>query len=246
MWPQGDLTSTLFQIGELESKLGSATNEYQAILDNGLKELMLDPQTFAKFAKGGAYCGNTSTDLVQQKDTIDLALRTYLTSEAMGQNGWYATPGKISTEEEWNALKDPECTGGETIHGCSTPEAVKPQMFWSPSSGRQYRLWNVDGQPSGISVKTPPELLAKIVEEKWGDLGWMFDGAYNCTLLSRTKATQLVEVDLNAGVLDLSCVSHLPMKRTCTQPCPVDTDPCPFDRYCTVAEGGQTVHGGTP
>ncbi|KAG8528405.1 uncharacterized protein KY384_007323 [Bacidia gigantensis] len=250
MWPQGDTASSLFQIGQLETQLDSATSQYQDILNNGLKLLMLDPTSFVDFAKGGGYCGNTTTDLVEQKDTIDLALRTYLTSESMGQNGWYATPNfpnTIMTEDQWNNYHPtPNCTTPATIHGCSTPKDAKPDMYWSPVSGRVYRLWNKYGDPDSLNIKTPSELMSSIVSNRWGDLPWMFDGAYNCTLTGRTADNQLVDVDIDKGVLDLSCISHLPMQRECSGACPVDVHPCPFKQYCAPNLGGGSVHGGYP
>ena len=185
MWPTGSDASRTFQISQLNTQLSNATDSLSEILDRGLKLLMSDTPTFVSFAQSGAYCGNGTIDIAAKTDDLDLALRTYLTSESMKQNGWYAVPLRISTEEEYKNLTD----SASTARGWRAGPDVVNKIWWSPVTGRQYSLEN-KGNP-GVD---PLDLKNSISSQGWADMTTLFDGSYKCTADGRAGSSDLIQV----------------------------------------------------
>lgn len=197
IWPTGGAASRMVQISELNSRLSEATDELAEILDRGLKLLMSDMPTFVGFAQSGEYCGDDAIDIAAKTNELDLALRTYITSESLKQNGWYAVPLRISTEEEYKALVE----AAPTARGWRAGPEVVNKIWWSPFTGRQYSLESK--RPDTIK---PGELINSIINGGWAHLPTIFDGSYDCTAWGRTGGTDLIRVSQisNAMVIAVS------------------------------------------
>lgn len=240
MWPAGDDLSRTIQIGALQEKVSNLTVELGNTLSRGLHLIMTDASTFVAFADHGQYINNPPLDPNEIKGDLAVILQTYLVSESLAQNSWWALPMGMISKEAFDNLHDPEpiCT----VHGCSTPNINIKQLYWSPQSTRYYRL-QYGGSGDGSTGTT----FRKIVEANWADLPLLFDGAYNCTWFNEKKDPQTVHVNFD-GTLDIGCVSKLPMKRPCGSDCPhtADDSSCPFeyDADCSPPKGGASVHGG--
>lgn len=166
LWPTGDGPSQTFQIGQLDQNLATISNQTSNMLNQGLGMLMSDAASFIAFAGYGRYSGAAQLSLPNTTANLDLALKTYLTSESMRQNGWYA--GLVNTSVNGR--------------GCSSPETnlyrCPDKTIWlSPESGQKYSiLQKTKGTSNGLL------LMQQIVSYYWADLITLFDGAYNCTL----------------------------------------------------------------
>ena len=88
IWPQGDATSQIFQISALDTQLSAATDQLAQILNNGLALIMSDVPTFVNFADSGLFSDHQSLSLPNVTQGLDFALKTYMTSESLVQNGW--------------------------------------------------------------------------------------------------------------------------------------------------------------
>ncbi|KAI4241984.1 MAG: hypothetical protein L6R42_011135, partial [Xanthoria sp. 1 TBL-2021] len=183
MWPAGDDLSRTIQIGALQEQLSNITVELGNTLSRGLKLLMTDVPTFVAFADHGRYINNPPLDPNEIKNDLAITLQTYLVSESLKQNSWWALPLEISTKEQFENLRDPApmCT----VHGCSTPNVRVDQIYWSSASGRQYRL-----QHGGSADGSTGKVLEKIRAANWANLPLLFDGAYNCTWFNQMKNPQ--------------------------------------------------------
>ena len=175
----------MVQISELNNRLSNATDELAEILDRGLELLMNDMPTFVGFAQSGEYCGDDSIDIAAKTNELDLALRTYITSESMKQNGWYAVPLRISTEEEYKGLVE----AAPTAWGWRAGPEVVNKIWWSPFTGRQYSLEHKG--PETIKAK---DLINSIINGGWAHLPTIFDGSYECTAWGRAGALDLIRV----------------------------------------------------
>lgn len=240
MWPAGDDLSRTIQIGALQEQVSNISVELGNTLSHGLKLLMTDMPTFTAFADNGRYINAPPLDPNEIKNDLAITLQTFLVSESLRQNNWWALPLGISTKEAFEALRDPP--GSCTVHGCSTPSITIDQIYWSPVSGRQYRL-----QHSGDNKEGTGRVLKKIRDANWANLPLLFDGAWNCTFYAQVENPQMVHVNYDS-TLDLGCVSKLPMKIPCGTECPqkASDGSCPFafDADCSPPRGASSVHGG--
>ncbi|KAI4175612.1 MAG: hypothetical protein LQ346_008050 [Caloplaca aetnensis] len=242
MWPAGDDLSRTIQIGHLQTEVNNITVELSNTLSRGLSLLMTDVPTFVAFADNGRYSNNNPPiDLNEVKNDLAITLQTFLVSESLKQNRWYATPLGISTKEQYENLRDPPpmCT----VHGCSTPSVTGDQVYWSAASGRQYRFIQEGGGPQG-----PGRILATIRSSNWANLPLLFGGAYNCTFFGQVDNPQLIHVNFDS-TLDIGCISKLPMKFPCNSKClQLAADgscPFPFNADCSYKNNGaDSVHGG--
>ena len=178
LWPAGTTDSQIFQISALENELAAAKDQIEAHINGGLGLIMSDLPTFVNFASSGAFSGHESLSLPNITDGIDFALKTYMTSESLLQNGWVAVI--LGT---WNAsifTNTPQCAN--VAGGVMCPETGDRSqyqnsngLFWSQNSGRQYMLQKKKGDGSSYPI------LSAINVNGWADLGTLFDGSYNCT-----------------------------------------------------------------
>ncbi|KAL8755508.1 MAG: hypothetical protein Q9199_003589 [Rusavskia elegans] len=222
LWPSGTDGTKIYQIGQLQEKASDVTEALSNRLDQALGLLMTDPVTFAAFADNGRYCNNDPPlDPNEIKNDLALSLQTYLTSESLKKNGWYAVPLGITTKEEYD---------NRPHYTCPHPRGVCPgekaylNIYWSPESGRQYKL----GQHS---LEMSPAAVIERTQE-WANLPLLFDGSYNCTKNGQRDNPELVHVNYD-GTLDISCISQLPVLRQCRSPCP-EYEPDGSCRFPTV------------
>ena len=177
MWPSGSSESQTFQISALDEQLSAATGQIESVINNGLGLVMSDIPTFVNFASNGAFSGLDSLSLPNVTDGLDFALKTYLTSESLLQNGWYANIVGVYNVSQ---VTEPGCTnitGGILCPqtGDSSQFSKSAGTFWSSASGRQYLLY----EHKGNSYSYP--ILSAINSNGWADMGTLFDGSYTCT-----------------------------------------------------------------
>ena len=207
LMPSGDTESKFYQIGELETRLGDATNELKGMINAAIEKLMSDMPTFVKFVESGKYSGSKSYSLPNTTVGLDIALKTYLTSSAMSGNGWWAGPiiGPFEYEDfdgcldENNVCTDP---GGNNFTA----------KYWSPDTKRAYQLNNKAG------TVPPYQLTQDLVNNQWAPLNVLFDGAFNCTMEGHA-GTNNINFNYD-GTLNVACISQLPMLTRCGEPCP--------------------------
>lgn len=213
LWPTGDDQSRTYQIGQLQDQVSNITIELGNTLSRGLHILMTDVTTFVSFADHGRYSNNNPPlDPNVLKNNLAVLLQTYMLSQSLKQNGWYAIPLKVSTQAEYEALHDPPCF--QTIHGCQPSAITVTQIYWSPVTGRQYQMWQKGDRTMG-----PGKILDQIKTAGWANMPLLFDGAYNCTAQGQLDNPQLVHVNFD-GTLDASCLSQFPIQIACGAPCP--------------------------
>ncbi|KAL8707718.1 MAG: hypothetical protein Q9220_007298 [cf. Caloplaca sp. 1 TL-2023] len=240
IWPSGDDLSRTYQIGQLQEQVSNISVELGNRLQAGLGLIMTDSTTFATFADNGRYSNDKPPiDPNEVKNDLAITLQTYLVSESMKQNNWYAIPLKISSKEEYDARQDPPCM--PNLHNLCPGEGSRNFIYWSPASSRQYKLWQKD--PSQTS---PATVLQQI--PRWANLPLLFDGSYNCTVLGQRNDPQLVHINYD-GTLDIGCISQLPVEIPCKAACPQTAadGSCPFppDADCNPPnQGGDAVHQG--
>ena len=86
IWPTGTLSSQLVQIGDLAGTLGKVDSEVSDMINGGLELLMTDVPSFVSFASTGAWSEGTPYSLPNTVNGLDLGLKTFLVSTAMGKN----------------------------------------------------------------------------------------------------------------------------------------------------------------
>ena len=178
MWPAGTTDSQIFQISALETELAAAKTQIEGVINNGLGLIMSDIPTFVNFASSGAFSGHDTLSLPNVTTGLDFALKTYMTSESLSQNGWSgAIMGTFPASAFAGAGNCANVTGGVICSetGDSTHYSQSDGLFWSQGTGRQYLL----RQSKGKGWSYP--ILNAINANGWADLGTLFDGAYSCT-----------------------------------------------------------------
>ena len=123
IWPTGTLDSQSIQIGALENELSHVATNLSNMVDAGLRLIMSDMPSFVAFASTGAFSGSTSLSLPLTTQGLELALRTYILSNAMTQNKWKVTGHTNLTRDQvqsdvpgsgvWDCTLDPNdiCLG---------------------------------------------------------------------------------------------------------------------------------------
>ena len=246
IWPQGNEESITWQINQLQSQVKTITDGYTNMMDNGLKDIMLDPNEFVNFADHGVFAVNNPLDAVDSLNSTSLALQTYLVSESLGQNKWYITPGKTSTQDEFDQDYPlvPPCNPGP-LGRCIQPASVRSEWYWSPTTTRRYHFQVVSDE--AVSPLSPADMMSTIVNNNWTTLEILFDGAYDCVLNGNYATGQVLKIDPTTNAIDTSCISHLPMKSKCGQGCALEVpegQSCPIDDDCDPKSCGGSVHGG--
>lgn len=233
LWPTGTQNSQSVQIGNLEAELGNSTNQLAEMINSAVQLLMSDVPTFVKFVESGQYSGTESLSLPSKVEGLDYALRTYMTSEALAQNGWISTVilGPYETAQD---VENPVIGGGGwgcTMGNnsvCTTDHGFA--YYWSQSTGRVYSFSNngLPGSSKRSDYLTPYQLLQDIVNNNWAILQVLFDGSFNCTQAGNF-GNSIVNFNWD-GTLDIACISQLPTRRACGATCPVAlvNNQCPF------------------
>ena len=218
LMPAGSAESKFYQIGELESKLGDAVSELKSMINAAVEKLMSDMPTFVKFVESGKYSGQTSYSLPNQTVGLNIALKTYLVSSSMWDNGWWASPSLGPYD-----LDGPVTCMDE--NGVCTDSQNETAIYYSPDTKRSYNLnaANRDGQ-------TPYQLTRDLVANQWAPLNVLFDGAFNCTAEGHA-GTNNINFNYD-GTLNVACISQLPIYTGCesqgTCPSPLINGTCPF------------------
>lgn len=103
-----------------------------------------------------------------ETNTIAYALKTYLTSLSMKENGWYAW-----TNGTFNLASTHGCRQyANNANFCDGPDTV----WTSPKTGRKFYIRQKKKRKS-----TGYQLMNDIMAQGWADLETLFEGAYNCT-----------------------------------------------------------------
>ena len=232
LWPTGTQSSQSIQIANIESELGNSTNQLAAMINNAVELLMSDVPTFVKFCESGEWSGAQSLSLPSKVEGLDYALRTYMTSEVMNQNGWSSYPhiGPYETlEDVENSLSGFGCQmGNNSVCTDSSGNA----WYWSQATGTVYQFFKQNSK--SYTAYTPYQILQDTVNNNWAILEVLFDGAFNCTK-SGNFGSSVVNFNWD-GTLDIACISQLPTYSACGQPCPLYVAPgksCPFQSGCT-------------
>lgn len=228
LWPTGTQSSQSVQIGNIESLLGNSTNQLAAMINSAVQLLMSDVPTFVKFAESGMWSGSMALSLPSKVEGLDYALRTYMTSEVMGQNGWHSIPivGPFLTLEDIES-NIPGGTGLSCQMGNNSvcTNHLGSAFYWSQSTAHVYSFRQSDGAYSGPS---PYQVLQDTVNNNWAILEVLFDGAFNCTAQGKF-GDSVVNFNWD-GTLNVACISQLPTKMPCGELCPVPlkNNLCPF------------------
>ena len=218
LMPSGTDDSKFYQIGDLESRLGDAVSELKGMINAAVEKLMSDMPTFVKFVESGKYSGQTSYSLPNQTVGLNIALKTYLVSTSLGDNGWWASPsigpydldGPVTCMDENNV-----CTGPDNTTA----------IYYSPDTKRSYTL----NANKGYGV-TAYQLTRDLVSNQWAPLNVLFDGAFNCTAEGHA-GTNNINFNYD-GTLNVACISQLPVLTGCDMtgncPSPPINGTCPF------------------
>jgi hypothetical protein len=228
LWPTGTQNSQNVQVGNIEMLLGNGTNQLAQMINSAVQLLMSDMPTFIKFCESGSWSGSTSLSLPSKVAGLDYALRTYLTSEVMSQNGWVALP-TIGPFETLNDVENsvPGGTGFDCQMGNNSvcTNSYGMAWYWSRATGHVYNFRNKE---LAYKARSPYQILQDVVNNNWAILEVLFDGSFNCTLAGH-YGDSMVNFNWD-GTLDISCISQLPMKMNCGSKCPVGLvdGVCPF------------------
>ena len=223
IWPTGTLDSQSIQIGALESELNHVTTNLSNMVDAGLRLIMSDMPSFVAFASTGAFSGSTSLSLPVTTQGLDLALRTYIVSNAMTQNKWKATGHTNLTRDQVQSSTPGSGGWACTLGPNDICVGEYGGVFYSQDTMRAFSLTT-----TGNTDTTGLQLMNDIVKNGWSSLPFLFDGAYNCTAAGKFGTTPY-SFGPN-GIIDLSCMSQLQFCIACGAPCPVDLidGACPF------------------
>lgn len=92
IWPTGTVDSQQVQIGYIKSELSQINSQIGGMLNRGLQTVMNSAESFALFASAGQFSGDATFNLPESTAGLDIALKTFIISNAMTQNSWYAIP----------------------------------------------------------------------------------------------------------------------------------------------------------
>lgn len=218
IWPAGTESSQDVQIANVENELNNATSETSAMLNAGLQLLMSDMTSFVNFASTGMFSGAEPLSLPTEVSGLDMALRTFIVSNAMSSNGWHAAVLVSVTRED---VASNVSGDGCTWHGPNN-EFCGDFIWYSDATEKAFVL------ASKKQLDGTIDLLNTIISKDWSTLPMLFDGAYNCTVAGN-HGTPPVHIKAD-GTLDMSCMSQLDICIPCGSPCPIAlvNGVCPF------------------
>lgn len=204
IWPAGTQSSQSIQIGDIENELNNATGTTAIMLNSGLELLMSDMPSFVEFASTGMFSGSESLSLPKEVDGLDVALKTFIVSNAMTSNGWQYTVTLDATRDDIASCvpgSGGSCCTWWALSPSSTPNMCGDFIWYSDTTMRTFTLTNRNNLNGTV------DLLTAIVQNKWTTLPLLFDGAYNCSAAGHFGGAPIqIEAD---GTIDLSCMSQL-------------------------------------
>ncbi|CAD6577221.1 MAG: hypothetical protein ASARMPREDX12_008269 [Alectoria sarmentosa] len=205
IWPAGTESSQSIQIGDVENELNNATGISALMLNSGLELLMSDMPSFVEFASTGMFSGSDSFSLSKEVDGLDVALKTFIVSNAMTSNGWHYTVNLGPTRDDIASCIPGSggscCTWWALNSSSSNPSMCGDFIWYSDTTMRAFTLTNPNVMNGSV------DMLNAIVEKEWTTLPLLFDGAYNCSAAGNFGGAPIqIEAD---GTIDLSCMSQL-------------------------------------
>ncbi len=239
IWPAGTASSQNIQIEDLDAELGKLDSDLSNRINSGLQEIMTDVPSFLAFASNGSFSGSNLHSLPAQTESLDIGFKTYLLTTAMSHNDWRGSWTNLETQSsgpQSNSLVTfgpPNTTqvSQSLAFGCdfqSNGVCVgngkvqnHPKSWAEWPSSQTNRAWVMD-QCCYKNKPTSADLTQTILKNGWADLGTIFDGGYNCTAAAGSRGGDKPVVSISDnGLLDMSCVSQLPIMIGCNQACPV-------------------------
>ena len=221
MWPAGTESSIMIQIGDIESELNSALGNTSTMFNSGLELLMSDMPAFVDFASTGMFSGSQDLSLPKEVDGLDIALRTFIVSNAMSSNGWHASVAVDVTRDD--IASNVAGSGGSDCswHG-PNDEFCGDYIWYSDATMRAFTLTGTQ------NLNGTMQLLNDILTSEWSTLPMLFDGAYNCTVAGFHGGPP-VQIEPN-GELNMFCMSQLTICIACGEQCPIPlvNGSCPF------------------
>ena len=232
LWPTGSIESRVIQIGNVNDELSRSNDALSDRLSNTLGTVMTDFNVFLTFAFAGSWTTQENLSINQTTKSLTYGLHNYVTSLVLSKNGWY---GLLADTQSLDPTFYPDLSSVESkgfrdgvtcdrntnicvaVHHQQPPPPAPPlkpktdknsAWWYSNTTKRLYTLVNNKAK-SELSSEI---LMQEIIAREWASLELLFDGAFNCHWQGRQG--QPLDIFPNAK-LDASCVSQLPMKRTC-------------------------------
>lgn len=202
--PSGTVDSKFIQIGQLETDLGSTVAQLEKMINKAITLLANDLPTFVNFVGSGQYSSVTSYAIPSETTGLEIALTTYLASEAMAGNGWYSSVA-VGPYSRQDVIDSYQCEFQENDICLVTTSGVSLPYYHSPDSGRVFSLVHKDGYQD----KTVYQVMQDLVNNQWAPLNVLFDGAFNCTMEGKNGIDD-IQFTFN-GTLDIACISRLPI-----------------------------------
>lgn len=143
---------------------------------------------FVAFARNGIWSESNHFVKTPSSDQLQAALRVYIFSEMLRQNGWSAVHISTINQPPLDNLQDFAnlCSDSNLVENynvsasyCNAKGVKDRSLYLSPETGRVYRL-DYKGVRKNKKVESM-ELLRQINDRKWADLPSLFDGSWNCT-----------------------------------------------------------------
>lgn len=236
-------------IGNLDTMIGRVNDGLQEGFNNLLNGIMTNVTEFTAFASSGVWSGRSTPDVFKAKVGFDDMLKTYVTSEALRANKYYAMVGSAKNpgttdQATWDNQKyDPY-----PDDGIPADRPVGPffrNTYRSTTTGRVYLLvWNghgVDNAPT--NGHSAIESLWQLQAENWASMDVLFDGAWNCTAAGNAGKDQVLGINPD-GSLNPACISRLPIYFNCNGASAIERCPqlapdgsCPFGHFGGCEDG---------
>ncbi len=231
MWPSGSESTKSIQIGDLDAKLIDLNNDLTQMLNNGLRVVMSDLDSFLGFASTGSFSSNNMPSIAAETEGMDLALKTFLLTSAMTANDLGGGIQFLATGVAW--LENPP----EASQACTIDASgLCGQNYWSSELSQAFNI-----EPLTDSAPNIADLMSWIEDSSGVTFSSVFDAAYKCTRdygdskdwnsLNNDGQGSPPLVNFGAdGTLDMSCLSQLRMTVQCGATCPVNfrNRQCPF------------------
>lgn len=227
IWPVGTIESRFDQTAKLEDNLRRASTEMQKRLNSALGQAMQDLPSFLNMTRSGAFSGAHNFSLFNSTDSVKRGLLTFVTSLAIANNGWDTFWGPDMTDDltstNESQTRNYGCqmqSNGACYHTGKDKGKMKQPPGWVEyTSSAVNRSFTIAPYFLKKAKYTPAEMLNKIVDEGWADLGLMFESSYNCSMLARRVSfydrSPKVEF-LNDGTLSYQCIGQLNMVDGCS------------------------------